>query len=1342
MKESHQFIKSDVGAQAAWKGFSSQTLYIASRIVLDTEDNCFYPEDIEDLVVKSGDKIVEAVQIKNISDPLTISHLSSTKSSLSGEGFFNRICSLHEKYPEFDIVKVVYFSSLGDELKGVCEKNEAYCEAVREKLVNKHNLTRENANWLVSALVFEKVDISTLNQIIYDQVKDYVETMAAPDIAKSLLIQHVSELSKLKGFISKKTWKEQVHGIGTDIASIDGYYKEYNKSLVRLSELGSGKDEDQLKNEFNQGISANPDHIRYGVDFRREYWLNVIADSMKEVNTVIIKGVSGQGKTALCYRYLIENYPEELVFCVRHIDSERQVENLVAALSGIAKHTQKLIVYVDVNPSETKWSLLIQEMSMRKINIPLLVSIREEDFNLTPIDGSLFAYQLIEVHLTELEAKLIYSHITSLVPHSEHRTFEESWISFGENGPLIEYTYFLTNSQTLTERLRGQIRNLLLEKAPDSWFDILKIVSAVGKIGGAVSINKLKNIVNCDNFWAAIQRFKDEYLIREISDNTYIEALHPIRATILSGILKSSIGSEPVKDLLNCVGCIDGYNVQYLLMDYFTEISYSRQTVLDITHVIQNDWVSFAGATKAMLWLDVKRYYERNSQVVSSLISDKGRAWLCLMPSDISGLIKPGECVTENLVKSGCPAGIDGDKMLQDIGKIKSSLSSLSIDFEASDTFILNAAIPTSDIRNNDDCEALGYSLFWLAKRNRMLDEIKLGKNSFEVLLNSDFQVCANAIRGIFEHKSLIKIYEYLKGNILDRLLTDYRTIIYSESANDIVCKFVPPVLFNNNELQQDNFNHYWKIKMLNILQQIFSDKEFIEVELLGVNLLSDFSIEPLDYKVRIPKENRIDTWITEINSWFISRTYYSYRPCSWDEYVKQTEEIRVASNAMIADIISLVDNLYKKQVWSKNRWDRVFDEKKALSVLVSKELLLPVSVVDKYCLYREDLKSDAYEAKNKTVVAPLLYVRYKKLKKELSSGYSSIENFFENFATVILRRIKNTSLEDMNLNLGLVNLFNALDSISKMQIEFDNLFHNYCELEEEFNKIELENLNIMLNLWHHIVSTPPKGYPIAYKAKQKYHEAIRNIESLNTIKSVKDIPVVENANHLFFLKNFDGTISEVVSESDSIATLVHESLFKNAGQFSSEKWFVDLKGYKFIYIPLFDGVPINTGFSISSLHIFAGRISDAIFPAAIDKSVYEYLGLDIAVIEKFNLLLGVLGIINLLVRQYNDISALNTGDYCLYNNGINNYTQNFIDALGIQFTRLGSQLDDLSTLREASDESKNQCINIINDLIGKIGMLLERVENFKPFEESYVAVQNAMNDVLGLEIYNIKKHV
>lgn len=42
-------------AQAAWKGFSSQTFYIAARLISDEQGYEYYPENIEDFVVKRND---------------------------------------------------------------------------------------------------------------------------------------------------------------------------------------------------------------------------------------------------------------------------------------------------------------------------------------------------------------------------------------------------------------------------------------------------------------------------------------------------------------------------------------------------------------------------------------------------------------------------------------------------------------------------------------------------------------------------------------------------------------------------------------------------------------------------------------------------------------------------------------------------------------------------------------------------------------------------------------------------------------------------------------------------------------------------------------------------------------------------------------------------------------------------------------------------------------------------------------------------------------------------------------------------------------------------------------
>ena len=55
---------------------------------------------------------------------------------------------------------------------------------------------------------------------------------------------------------------------------------------------------------------------------------------------------------------------------------------------------------------------------------------------------------------------------------------------------------------------------------------------------------------------------------------------------------------------------------------------------------------------------------------------------------------------------------------------------------------------------------------------------------------------------------------------------------------------------------------------MLDILEQMYPQKEYIDIELLGVDLLDDLGIEPLDYKLRMHKDRRYNSWVSEVNGW------------------------------------------------------------------------------------------------------------------------------------------------------------------------------------------------------------------------------------------------------------------------------------------------------------------------------------------------------------------------------------------------------------------------------------------------------------------------------------------
>lgn len=101
-------LKSDIGAKSAWKGFSSQTLYIAYRLMILEDEMDMYPETVEDLMIKKNEKIKELIQIKNLSKKLSLSDLKPQEE----DSFFKRVLKYKE---ENVIIKVISFGDIGEE---------------------------------------------------------------------------------------------------------------------------------------------------------------------------------------------------------------------------------------------------------------------------------------------------------------------------------------------------------------------------------------------------------------------------------------------------------------------------------------------------------------------------------------------------------------------------------------------------------------------------------------------------------------------------------------------------------------------------------------------------------------------------------------------------------------------------------------------------------------------------------------------------------------------------------------------------------------------------------------------------------------------------------------------------------------------------------------------------------------------------------------------------------------------------------------------------------------------------------------------------------------------------
>jgi len=323
-------LKSDIGAKAAWKGFSSQTTYIAHRLMNLGEDYDFYPEKVEDLMIKKGDSIIELVQIKNLSSDLALSSFSPK----DADSFFRRALKSRRENENI-ILKVISFGNIGQELQGLIKKNEAQIKSIKSKLLG-FDYSIDEIEWILSNLSIIQVDEENIKSDIFKKLEQRIETMAAPQIAFNTLICYVSDLSRYAKHTSKEKWDNRIDNFVKDIVSINGLCAQYGKTIIKLSDYKTQKTDDDLNKEYRIGVNAHPQHIRNGLDIIRRDWVNKIQDYFKNNNIVVVKGVSGQGKSSLAYRYLIDNYLENYVFVIEKLTDSQQAIDIVAALNGLS----------------------------------------------------------------------------------------------------------------------------------------------------------------------------------------------------------------------------------------------------------------------------------------------------------------------------------------------------------------------------------------------------------------------------------------------------------------------------------------------------------------------------------------------------------------------------------------------------------------------------------------------------------------------------------------------------------------------------------------------------------------------------------------------------------------------------------------------------------------------------------------------------------------------------------------------------------------------------------------------------------------------------------------------
>ncbi|MFC6751676.1 hypothetical protein [Deinococcus aquaticus] len=632
------------GGAAAIRGFRLQTYYILRRVLTGSEDH-YRPEGAEDLLRLSPEgKPLEHVQVKSYGNNLTIAALASR----SGEGeqaeppYLRRVLDrLHNGDQAQETLVVV--GQFGPQMRKAWQGDGHQQERIRVTL-RRHGYSDAEVDLLFERLTLEEIVEAEQDQQIANFLQ---EGITAGDIqtARSVLAWWLFELSEqpttgLPNTITPHDLHVKLQQIGRATTELRGYHQEWGTSLVPLmTDDLRNLDAGDLRRELYEGVGARLEHILANVDLRRESPLEALRVSFQERPLVVVHGASGQGKTALAYRYLADEGLLPLSYRLGRLHDVTQGQQVLQAVQAfLRQHRSELYLLIDVEPGDREWLDLLK--NARGIqNLRVLLTIREEDWTRNAAELAQLSPSTLHLTFGEVEARHIFNGLQQVRVSREFMRFEEAWNAFREEGPLLEFVFMVTHKgQQLQARLQEQVARLLAEWINQPRYPgFLHAAAFAAAAHAAVDARRLAEQFGLSmlELKSILLRLNEEHLLRQ--DGGVIRGLHAIRSDLLLELLGDPDFMPKHEAFTQVLPAVVEDDLELLALNALIWLPPTK--VLDELRQFQpTTWVGRTGLTRALIWHSIREYVGQAKPAIQSAFQEFEFGWWLFVSPDLLNL--------------------------------------------------------------------------------------------------------------------------------------------------------------------------------------------------------------------------------------------------------------------------------------------------------------------------------------------------------------------------------------------------------------------------------------------------------------------------------------------------------------------------------------------------------------------------------------------------------------------------------------------------------------------------------------------------------------------------------
>lgn len=1046
-----------MSAIAALRGYRTQFLYSLHYILSSLSKKLvFRLEGEEDLdVLDISGQILYAIQLKNLGKPITLSDiLSEYKTS-----FIKRFLT---KYSEATPILVSY-GEISIELKD-WHKNKNTISRKDKITLNKYKISEKEWTLIKSKIQFVEVNEEDIAEDIEKLIKStFPEVDPIPTIG--FLLNWLQFIAEKQQPITTKEFYNKIQDFAkyiTERIAIHNQYAIVLKPLHKVSTVNTNQT--LLEKEFYNATLTRYEHILMGLDVNRGNYLELVNEELKKNNTIILKGASGQGKTALLYSY-IHNYLNDWLSYELNIQQNPiTTQQSIQAIASISKKLEVPTVFViNVNPNSTDWLQIIKE-SAHLNHIKFLVAIRNEDWYKASAIGVEFEHKEIDLSLSKKEAENIYTKLNVRNKITNFTDFEQAWIQIGEEAPLLEFVYSITQGNSLQNKLKQQVLQLgnEINQGRNLHIEFLRIVSLADSLGAKIDVYKLDSNTDYQNI---IEKLENEYLVKKSIDRKYIQGLHIIRSQKLVEILFDEFTTFKEEYAYKCIPLIDEKDLYlYLLQTFHLEILKPNQFIAHLnSKVIIKNWSLYSTVIKSLLWAGIKNYVENNRNVIDEIRGAYGEAWIMLTDFifgsnyDRNGMLSMLNLDNESIEK------------INDINlKLLPKQNVFNLATEAINKLDFPDELPSSIF----GWKSFGEALFWLKnisnkKGELLLFEESKFENAFKIL---DSKSLSKLMLGMYYYsEKLNTIRKKYVDIFIEQIKKEFDIIHLSVADNEVNFHYIIDILKYDVERSSNDFI----VGILDILRTALPDKKQYNSQGYGHRLQSlaihyDYTFKTIPVE-KIPLEE----WVN-INSTIIELYNYQIRPEDWNNYTNQLNHWEITIKDKIKEFNTLFEIFFK----GSENFMSLVPIMQNVFLYKLENIKEPKSITEPLGIYGGKNKRTANE-NEKEHRNKKLQSKYELFLKSVFDFKVDIENFIHQSASTLFSKAKSksdeTHIHDDNVErLSQIHLFNAIEKLQVYNTQYKTILGN-IDIKHQ-SKIETNTLFTTATIWIDFLNNNIKG--------------------------------------------------------------------------------------------------------------------------------------------------------------------------------------------------------------------------------------------------------------------------